>query len=291
MANCILAFPNRVDATYYTVSFSGGSWETDLPLSNLADDLLSKVARSTDATLASTQFVVDLGVPRDIRVVAIPDHNISRAGRVKITAASDSLFNSIVATVDFRDVWQVIYPWGSLPWEHPSFLDGKVSAEDAEDYPQPVVHVFGTSATARYWKIEIDDTTNADGYVQLSRLFLAPGWQPTINPDYGLTLGWEDESTGEASLGGAIFYDEREKRRVAQFEFGYIPEDEALTWSFEMQRLLGTTKQLFYIYNPDDTTHLHRRAFLATMRQLTPLEYPPIHGYNSVGYRIAEVVA
>lgn len=116
MARIIIASPNRVDADFYPVTFSGGSWQAALPLTNLRDPLMSKVARSTDAATASTTFDVDLGAPRDIRIIGIPAHNLSRAARIKATGASDALLTDVLATIDWRDVWQVVYPWGTLPW-------------------------------------------------------------------------------------------------------------------------------------------------------------------------------
>lgn len=290
MANAILAFPNRVDATYYTVTFSGGSWEPTLPLTNLREPLVSSVARATDAARLSTKFDVDLGTDRTIRVVGIPAHNMSRTARVKITAATDAAFTDIVSTVDWFDVWQEIYPWGTLDFEDPAFWDGKITEEDAEGYPLPVVHIFAAAVVARYWRFEIDDTANSDGYVELARLFLASGYQPTINMSYGASLGWETDTSVEKSLSGAKFYDERAPRRVAQFVLENISQDEALSSPFEMNRQLGVSRQLLFIMDPDDTIHLHRRAFLATIRQLSPLEFPYFER-NQMAFELEEVIA
>lgn len=290
MANAILAFPNQVDATFYTVAFSNGSWEASLPLTNLRDPLISSVARSTDATLASTKFDVDLGITRNIRVAGIPAHSMSRAARVKITAATDAGFTNIVTTIDWFDVWRVIYPWGTLTWEDPSWWDGKITEEQAEGYPMPVVHVFTTAVTARYWRFEIDDTGNADGYVDIARLFLASGYQPTYNIPVGASLGWETDTSVERSLGGAEFYDERQVRRATQFVLDVIPNDESLSGPFEMTRQLGISKQLLFVMDPDDTANLHRRTFLATMRRLSPLEMPYVE-MNQMAFELQEVIA
>jgi hypothetical protein len=55
-----------------------------LPLTNLKDRRLSKVARSTDDALTSTIVKVDLGVARSIRLVAVPKHNLSTAAKARV---------------------------------------------------------------------------------------------------------------------------------------------------------------------------------------------------------------
>lgn len=272
MANIIIASPNRVDATYYTVAFSGGSWETTLPLTNLRDPLLSATARSTDATLASTQFVVDLGAPRDIRVVGIPSGNWTRTAKVRVTAATDAGFTDIVAVVDWRDVWRVVYPWGTLPWGHPSFSDGKLSAEEAQDYTMPFVYVFSGAQIARYWKIEIDDTTNPDGYVEISRLFLAPGYQPTHNAEYGATITQETETAVQKSLGGARFYDERGVERTVRLTLNALPLNELYSRLFDINRAQNICRQVFFVMDADDDQNLHRTSFICTFQELSPIE-------------------
>ena len=274
-ATLILGFPNHADATYYTVGLSGGSWVAGLPLTNLRDERLAKVARSTDDALASTKFVIDMGVSRPILLFCIPRCNISRDGLIRIRG-SESADGITAAVYDtgWVDVWTRIYVFGSLPWGHPSFWDGKLAAEDAAYYDVAFIHVAATEQTARYWSWEIDDTTNADTYVELSRLFMAPGWQPTINMQYGATFGVETDTTAEKSLGGVEYYDRQAPRRTAKFVVGNLDEDEALANAFEMQRTLGIDRQLYLVWDSDDTDNLHRRSILATMRSLTPLEFP-----------------
>lgn len=67
MQNIILAFPNRADVA----SFSGGSWRAGKLPANLTDRDLSLVARSSDVTPASSQFVAVMDQGRQVRVIAL----------------------------------------------------------------------------------------------------------------------------------------------------------------------------------------------------------------------------
>lgn len=290
MAHTILAHPNHVDSSFYSVVFSGGNWQLTLPLTNLADPRLAKVARSTDAALAATQFDVDLGTPRSIRVFAIPRHNITIQGRIRIRASNTAgVFTAPAYDTGWIDVWTEVYAPNSVEWEHPSFWFGKLSGEEAADYDIAFIHVASASKDARYWRFEIDDTANPDGYVELSRLFMAPGWQPTVNMGRGAELGVETDTTVERSLGGIHFYDRQKPRRVARFTLPLLGADEALGQAFEMQRQLGIDRQLFYIFDPADTYNLHRRSFLGTIRELTPLEFPYVDRVTTA-FQLEEVL-
>ena len=88
----------------------------------------------------------------------------------------------------------------------------------------------------------------------------------------------DTDTTSERSLGGVDFFDRRTGRRMLEGTIERLPEDEAFTWPFEMMRLLDKEGQLFVLVNPGDTTHLHRRSFLATLKEMTPLTWPDDDG-------------
>ncbi|MDO9712460.1 hypothetical protein [Paracraurococcus lichenis] len=292
MSRAILAYPNFVDAspTYATVAFSGGTWLAGLPLTNLASPLLVKRARSVGVTLTATQFWVDLGVSRGVRVAAIPFLTASRDCRVRVRGFTvKNAAAPAVADTGWKALYPAIYPDGVLDYGDPAWWDRRLSAEDVGTYPVPFVATFAPVAYARYWLVEIDDSASTLGYVDVPRIFLAPGWRVSVNPQYGAQLGFESRTSGAESWGGAIFYDVQTGRRTMQFELD-IPEAEALSQAFDMQRRLDISGQLFWIHNPDDTLHLHRRSFLATMKELSALEYTSF-GRMKPTFQLSEVIA
>lgn len=289
MGNAIVAYPNAVDSTYVEVGFSGGGWETGLPLSNLRDPLLSSVARSTSTDPADTQFVVDLGALRDTRVIVIPKANVSRDGRARIRGGNAPGVYDVYDS-GWLDWWPEVYPIDQLPWEHPSFWDGKITEEAARGYPMPLVHVCRTVAVCRYWLFEIDDPTNDAGFIDLHRLFMSGGWQPSVNAANGMQLGWVTRTGMEEALGGERLFDRRTPRRRFVMSFDSIPADEALVWAFELQRRQGIDGQVVLIGDPDDTVHMHRRCMLATMRDPSPLEVVEYGLFHNVPLILEEVL-
>ena len=270
MANAILAYGNLVDSA----TLSGGSWLSTLPLTNLQDRRLGKVARSASTDTSDTQFDIDLGQSRLVRVVGLVGHNFTLTAQYRIRLSNAADFGTTVADSGWSDVWPVVYPLGSVPWGSLSFWSGRYSAEEIAGYTGTLVFILPTSTTARYARVEIDDQDNPADYVHAGRGFIADAWQPLQNMEHGSSLGWEDLSETQRALSGAIYSNERPKYRVVRPVFEGLGEDEAMAVVFDIQRRMGTTKELLFIWDPDDTVHALRRQFLGHFRALSSIENP-----------------
>lgn len=277
MANVMLGFPNRIDAA----TLSGGSWQATLPLSNLQTRTLGKVARSSNALAASTKFDIDLGAEKNIRVLSLVNHNLSLAATCKIVAAATADFASPIYDSGNIEVWPVVYPADALDWEEDNWWDGKYTAEQREGYTWTAVHILQSNILARYWRVEITDSGNAAGYVQIGRVFIGPAWQPETNMSWGLALGWQTDTELQQARSGALYFSRRTPRRVTRFSLENMTEDEALANAFELQRRAGIDAEVLYIFDPDDTVHALRRRFLARMRELSPIENPYPNGHQT----------
>lgn len=150
--------------------------------------------------------------------------------------------------------------------------DSAIGGADTTGMNAGFLHVASAPQIARYWVVEIDDTTNAAGYVDVSRLILAGGLQSTINVSYGLKFGLETETERGVTDGGAALYSERPERRLVTGTIENLPESESLQLFYEMQRREGLGRQIMFVYDPSDVYHVHRRSFLSVLRELSPLE-------------------
>lgn len=273
MSNCVIGWPFYSDVgVLYTPTLSGGSWRTgDVALTNVQDSRLEHVARSTDALLTSTKFEIDLGVARAVRLCALPKHNFSSAALVRVRGGSVAGLGSGVV---YNSGWVAGWPVGE-------------TAETTEDMNVGFTKVFDSDQTARYWMIEVDDTANPDGYVDIGRLVLAAGWQPTINMALGSGLGVDDMSIIDDMDGGAITVNERLNRRTIRLAIKNLGVDESLTRALDMMRIAGRRRQVHIVWDPTDTTHMHRRSFTGYMRQMNPIEWPEAL-YTAVGFEIVE---
>jgi len=270
MTNAIIAYGNRTDEA----TTSGGGWSATLPLTNIQDRRIGKVARSTSAALVNTTFDLAFSGTRLFRVLALVGHNFSLAAKYRIRLSIAPTFATTVADSGWVDVWPVIYPSGALPWGSPSWWTGRASADDAAAYTAVVPYVLSQSYNAQYIRVEIDDTANTAGYVQVGRVFCSDGWQPVRNMAYGASLAWESRTEVQEALSGAEYFNARAAPRVARFEFPAMAESDAMANAFEIQRSVGTSGEVFFVWDPADTTHAIRRQFLGRIRTLSPIENP-----------------
>lgn len=273
MANGIILGPDLTQATYYTVAYSAdvGLWLPDYGLANLATDRRAEEAWSLDASTDACQFLVDLGATRSIKGAAIPWHNLSGDATVTLEVYTDSGLTDLAGSFVDSAVYREVYPLDAVQWEDEELWDGKMTAERREIFPMPWFEIFATPVIGRYLKGRIADPDNPDGRVKLGRFLVAPGFQPTINFQYGSNISVEDESIRTTSLGGADFWDEREKRRFMLFDYALAREDQAMANFLDQVYELGRSRQVFVAWNPNDTTHRHRRSFLATVERADPL--------------------
>ncbi len=418
-------------STLFAPTLTGGSWSSTLPLTNLQDRRLAKVARSASAALSSTQFTVNLGTTRRVRLVAIPKHTISSVGTVRargyagafITPENDfSGFASVgtptrsaaaftdsvgvpmdligddsaVALEGFTKVYTfsgnaakvvgirikqgtstsvalrirdtsagadrllAVVTWsGGVPsvamttgtllastlvatgvyrltftttavtaantnqWEvYPAanaalavggtgdvyaadveafdsttdllnFDCGVVTpypsgqtAEDVQGLNIPVVLIpSATPSDTRRVRIEIADTTNTAGYVDLGRLIVAGGFQPTVNIQYGAGLGLTTATERLETDGGAALFNQKVVRRILVGTLDDMPEAEAFASWWRMMKTLGTAGQLFVVMDPADTYAsgglMHERSFLAVFGELSPMEQATMQRYRN----------
>jgi hypothetical protein len=271
VANLVLGYPFYSDVSVsYTPALSGGSWEADLPLTNLQDRRLHKVARSTNDDAASTQFNIDLGVARSVGLLALPKHNLSAGATVQwkggTSAGDDDVYDSGALALTFSGV----------------------SAEDRDGINFAHVHIPATAQSARHWTCEIVDTSNADGYVELGRLVIAGAYTPTINMNVGAKLGLETDTERSVTDGGAAVFNAKPVRRNAMFVLDHLTTAEAMDSAWKLQRKAGTAEQVFFVFDKSDTTYMHERAFLGTLRELSALEYAYVDGRSAMGFAVVE---
>lgn len=286
MANIHLGYPNRIDAA----SLSGGSWLSSLPLNNLKNRRISKLARSVNDAASSTKFIIAFESAKQIDLVALIAHNISAEGTVRISANSTNNFASPAWTSDWQPVWpDGFLPQDQLEWEDDNFWLGSISEEAIAGYKTPYAYYLPSSISYQYWQIEISDEDNPDGYVHLGRVFLGPNFVPTINMSWGAGLVVEDATTFETSLAGEEFFDSRERFRIHTFALEGLTESEAYQQVLDMQRLLGTSGEVFVNGDPDDITNSPRRAFLGRLQSVSPVTHDSFDIYKS-SFTIREVL-
>lgn len=189
----------------------------------------------------------------------------------------------------YIDVWPRVFSTTELDWEADNYWSGTYTQEDTQGYTPCAVHIFNSPVRGTYWKVDIQDTTNTAGYLQIGRLFLGPAWSPAYDAEVGLSIGWESSTTTQSALSGTKYFQRRTPYRVTSFVLNNMSVDEAMEKAFELDRMAGIDKEVFWVQAEADANHALRRRFLGTLRQMTPVEFPYAH-LGRKGYTIEEVI-
>lgn len=247
----------------FSPALSGGSWLAALPLTNLQDRRLSRVARSTNALAASTTFDVDLGTARAVGVLAVLIPNLTKTPTPTIQwkGASDAGFASLVYNPGAVQAW-------------PS----SVGVEDVTDTDGNQLNVWLTTIpaspqTARFWRLAIVDTANASGYLDVARVIIAGAYQPAEPIAVGQQTGYTTATVRTDTDGSSTIYQAKKRRRMDTFTVPKNASAEAYSTIRKMQRQLGISGQFFWVPETTDATNMWERAYLATVNALSPLQY------------------
>lgn len=253
----LFGWPMYADPTVsYTPTFSGGSWSASYPLANIQDRRLHIAAQSSDATLANTQFETDLKVARAVGCLALPKHNFSSAALMRWRGSNAAgSFGSPI----YDSGWVAAWPAG-------------VTVEKAYGLNPAAVHIPSTAQTARYWLCEINDTANVAGYVSLGRVVIAGAWRPANGLSLGGSLGIETATARTVSDGGVSFFETYPIRRFWSFTLDQMHPTEGVGSAWKLQRQLGNTGQLFFVFDSADSL-MYERAFLCTLRAGSGLNF------------------
>ena len=250
--------------------------------------LLVEGARSLSTSVISTAFDVDLGRLHYFRAICLLSHNLTTKAKVRIQVSKLSDFSA----TDFDSLWIDAYAAVRIPmqqrkWRDRNFWTGMPSDDDLQGYSLNTVVLSDQPLRSRYIRVQIDDTTNPVGYVEIARLMVAPMVQNKINMNYGASTKWVSRSTVTETDVGVEFFDKRKARREFSFSFQHLSEDEGMIL-FDMDRILDITGEVFFMYNPDDKKNGFRRSFLGRMTQLTGLEAIRHNGFGKK-YTIREL--
>lgn len=283
MANVLIGWPNRIDQS----TLSGGAWAAALPLDNLKVPRMPVVARSTDALTASTQFDADLGASKTLLAIAIANHNLSQDAEIRVSLGSTSGDDDVYAG-DWTPAYAITFGSGTDEWADYEWFTG-LSSDEWIGTPFTSFVLLPSAYAARYVRVEIDDTTNPDGYVQMGRVFIGSGFVPAFNPAYGLQDGFRDPSLITELESGAVIAHPRRRLRTVKFALELVRQDDEFSILHELQRRIGTVGEVLYVPNYRNAEATQRTGFIGRMSKLDPISYP-IFRHRSAGFEIVEIL-
>lgn len=164
----------------------------------------------------------DLGAAYAIDFLAVLAHNISASATlIRFTGATDSGISANLATEDLT------HASGSI-------------------------HKFPSSAvTKQYWRFEVHDPTNIDGYIEWGRLLVAIKWQPNRDFVVPFRRGRMDPSDRYRSDAQVLYSSEKSILKSGSLPFeGLTDANKILAHAF--MDVVGLTKGFILCFDPDN---------------------------------------
>lgn len=280
MANPKFCYPNwTLPTSVHTPAATGAGW---IDLSNLQGEVLSEMARYPGVDPANTRLVIDMGTTRNIDMLALPFHNAWLGDMARIKVCTDALLTDVVLDTGWKEFFGEVYPYGSLPWGHSSWIDGRLTEEEAVGLTPPWMHTAPATVLGRYLDIYLDFSANPAGYVDLGQVVASPLITPTWGATYGLKPPfYRDPSTKRRSKGGVQFSDPQRLYRVVRMALNHLSKNEAYGSFYEMVRQYGVTKPFFYIHDSDaPAAILPKQCFMVTAEAIGDLTHKSTLEYS-----------
>jgi len=219
MSNMRVLWKNRWDDATLTVT----SEDPDFPVTNTQHRWHTRTYRS-EAGLSGSSIDIeaDLGSDYDVQAIVIKNHNLV------MTNSGDEL--RLQARASDAD------PWGAI--------DVVISVT-----PGLIILFFGSVKNYRYWRLRLIDSANADGYIEIGRIYLGPFFEfhydiRTRSPVF------RDLSTVKRSTGGQISSDQKPRYKEWAFGFSAVNADDFDSlWDIWLE--VGKSKDYFLCDDAD----------------------------------------
>lgn len=241
--------------------FSGGSWDSNLPLTLLNNPLLTARAHSTTTT-ATIDMTVD---GEEIEVIGICKHNMT-GGTYQIIGYSDSLGGTIA------------YDSGALPLTTPY----------DELFTKTIVHACDAPYSVGFWRIILTDASNPDGFIKVGRIFMGKRLHHDCNMQYGLSTVVSDGSSKIIdSDSGIETYITNPKLRGANFSMALQTISQGDTFT-RLSIENGLTKAMLFELDPSNVRG-GLYSFIGRSQSLSPLNFPSFQA-NNFNFGLVEII-
>lgn len=258
--NLRVIYENVVDKSTTTLLASSVANASTTPVDNLKSDIKSAIWRS--GTTTSAILVITLAAAQTVRGLVLPFTNLTGTATIRLRATSGTvaLGGTIAApTVTITggttpvDTGNIL----ALPYMTNYYPTG-TTASSVESSVKPYARVWLTAAqstltatTVTKYVIEITDTNNLDGYLEVSRLILGPTWIPVFNTSFGAEALMKDMSTSTRSEAGDLIVQEAPIYKTLKFELKYMNKSDRQEFN-KLVRTIGTKRPVFISIFPEN---------------------------------------
>lgn len=240
MPHLRVIYENTADIASISASSTAGA----LTVGNLKRDIKGLPHRSTTT---SCTYTLTWGTPTLVGGIALPLCNLSQTATIRVRIYSDASGTSLI-----KDSGTLLACSGPDlgSWDWLGGLGVNSSAYGA--YSKSSVW-FDSNYPIRRCVVEINDASNPNGYVEVSRLVVGPYWEPKRNVQNGtLILELVDGSESERSDAGDLISTRSTMYERLALEIAYMEEVDR-SGLLSLARKCGSSKNVLVCVFPDNT--------------------------------------
>lgn len=238
MPNMRIVSNNAADRGTTTASAQVGSFV----VGNLKSDIKSSVWRvtGTSGTLQTTWNSFET-----VSCVILPFCNFTPTVVIRVRGYSDT-----AGTVQVVDSGVVL----AAPSQQVALMGfTALAAQSAYAYGGGVcARVYIPTTSVKKVVIDITDTSNTAGYLEVSRLVIGEYWYPSINPPHGLSLTLQDTGKQLRTDGGDLLTDVGTRNKKLSLMLENLPVSDRNPL-MSILRYSGVTGGVFISVYPEDT--------------------------------------
>lgn len=122
--------------------------------------------------------------------------------------------------------------------------------------------------------MEIDDTFNSDGYVQIGRLFMSATWTRRSITPTGPNSDTRTRPRSRRPSRAPEYFDTRAKPREFSITLEGLTDTEAYDVVLALQRVSGISGEILQIPDLDDAARIPARAYVGRLVDMSPIKNP-----------------
>ena len=225
-------------------------WSTGTLPTGIVDGTIYFIRRLSSATFTLHPTLAD--AQADTNKV-----DISSSG-----SGTHEVLGGLIYDSSWFDVWPIVYSADMLEWEDDQWWSGRYSTEEiaGRNWTRPflldIIYLFRTIT------IEVLDSTNSAGNVEIGLVEVARGWVFGYNFAPGSQFGFRFRTKAIEHWGGGVEHERLEKPRVFKGSISMLPLDEIWGSAFEDLSQNDLDVPYLWVPHPDREIHWLRNAML-----------------------------
>lgn len=269
MPNIRIITPN--DAELATITADPAVVAT-LPVTNLIDVAREAVMRTTG--LADQDVKFTWSSSKKASGCALERHNLTSVATWRLRLYSDAAWTTLVydsgAVLACPPKALGDLEWGIEP----------LGANLFTGWDHAFSNMWFAVTVYRSGKITLSDAANPDGFMQASRIALGRYLEPRWNFNWGMRLGWIDDSQQSRTEGGTLHTDGVDPHRRMAFKLDWLSASDRPKFQ-ELSRRDGKRKFVYVSAYPESGGALERdHAMVAKLVSVPELEQRHVDDFS-----------